>query len=137
MAKNTRANLLIVNLQSQITAATSAASSLSEKRHLSKKFLDPEMYNEDKQKLRSWIYSLNVKLVSNADRYPMESDKICYSVGRLTGKALNQVELQVKENGSPDFDTIKDLIKYLELAFGDPDKRGTAQRELHKLCQIN
>lgn len=137
MAKNTKANLLIANLQSQLTVATSTTQSLTEKRHLSEKLPDPELYDGDKQKLRSWIYSLNVKLVGNADRYPTESDKIRYLVGRLTGKALNQVEPRVKENGSPDFDTVRDLIKYLELAFGDPDERGTAQRELHKLRQTN
>ena len=137
MAKNTKANLLIANLQSQLTVATSTAQSLPGKRHLSEKLPDPELYDGDKQKLRSWIYSLNVKLIGNADRYPTESDKIRYLVGRLTGKALNQVEPRVKANGSPDFDTVKDLIKYLELAFGDPDERGTAQRELHKLRQAN
>lgn len=95
------------------------------------------MYNRNKQKLRNWIFSLNVKLISNLDRYSIESDKICYLVGRLTEKILNQVEPQVKVNGNSDFDMVKDLIKYHELAFGDPNERGTAQRELYKLCQAN
>lgn len=89
MAKNTRANLLIANLQSQSTVATSAASSLPEKHLFSEKLPDLELYNKDKQKLCSWIYSLNVKLVDNADCYSMESNKICYLIRRFTGKILN------------------------------------------------
>lgn len=72
----------------------------------------------------SWIYSLNIKLVSNTNRYPTKSDKIYYLVERLTRKALNQVKSQVKENGSLDFDKVKNLIKYLELAFDNLDKKG-------------
>lgn len=89
IAKNTKANLLIANLQSQFTIATSITQSLTEKRHFSEKLLDPELYKRDKQKLHSWIYILNTKLVDNADCYPTESDKIRYLIGRLTEKALN------------------------------------------------
>lgn len=69
------------------------------------------MYNRDKQKLRSKIYSPDVKLVDNVDCYSIEYDKIYYLVGRFIGNALNQVEPQVKENGNQDFDIGRDLIK--------------------------
>lgn len=49
MAKNIRANLLITNLQSQITVATLATGLLPEKCHFSEKLPDPELYNGDKQ----------------------------------------------------------------------------------------
>lgn len=53
MAKNTKINLLIANLQSQLTIAASTTLSLIEKHHLSKKRSDPELYIKDKQKLCS------------------------------------------------------------------------------------
>lgn len=43
---------------------------------------------------------MNVKLVGNADRYPIESNKICYLVGRLIRKVLKQIKSQVKEKRS-------------------------------------
>lgn len=62
LEKNTKANLIIEDLHSQI--GTPSTSALPEKRHLSEKFPDPELY----------------------DRYTTEASKIQYSVGRLTEK---------------------------------------------------
>lgn len=70
LEKNTKANLAIVNLRSQVDRLSQDPSHLG-KRHLSKKLPDPELYNGDKQKLRSWIHSLKMKLAGNSDHYPM------------------------------------------------------------------
>lgn len=126
LAKNTKEKLTIVNLRSQIDMLNT-----------SEKLPDPELYDGDKQKLRSWTCSLRLKLARNADHYPTEASKIRYSVSRLTGKALDQVEPKVKKDGTIDFATTNDLIIYLEIAFGDPDEKGTSQRELQNLRQTN
>lgn len=76
-----------------MTIATSTTSLFTEKYHLSGKLPDPELYDREKQKLRSWIYSLHAKLVGNAGCYLTELDKIRYLMRSLIGKALNQVEL--------------------------------------------
>lgn len=47
------------------------------------------------------------------------------------------MKLQIKKNRSLDFDIVKNLIKYLELAFSNPDEKNIAQRKLHKPCQTN
>ena len=135
LEENTSANRTIANLQSRIEMLSTSPQ--PGKRHLSEKLPDPELYDGDKQKLQSWTYSLRVKLAGNADRYPSESSKIQYSVGRLTGKALDQVEPRVKKDGTIDFAMANDLITYLEVAFGDPDEKGTSQRELQNLRQTN
>ena len=47
------------------------------------------------------------------------------------------MEPRVKKDGTIDFVTANNLITYLEIAFGDPDEKGTSQRKLQKLRQIN
>lgn len=89
MAKNTKVNLLTANLQSQFIVVTSIIQSLTENCYFSKKLSDLKLNKKDKQKLHSWIYSLNVKLVGNADSYSIRSDKIRYLIEYLTGKVLN------------------------------------------------
>lgn len=135
LEENTKANRTITNLQSRIEMLSS--SSQPGKRHFSEKLPDPKLFDGDKQKLRSWTYSLRIKLAGNADRYPSKSSKIQYSVDCLTGKTLNQVEPKVRKDVTIDFATANDLITYLEVAFGDSDEKDTSQRELQKLKQIN
>lgn len=53
MAKNRKINLLIANLQSQLNIATSITQFFIEKRYLSEKILNLELYDRNKQKLRS------------------------------------------------------------------------------------
>lgn len=113
---NTKANLDILNLRSQVELL-SQESSHFEKCHLSEKLPDPGLYNGDKQKLRSWTYSLRAKLAWNSDHYFSESSKIQYSIRRLTGKALDQIEPKLRKDGT----TTNDLITYLEITCGDPD----------------
>ena len=48
MAMNTKTNLLIANLQSQLTIAISTTQSFLGKHYFSGKFLDLEFFDEDK-----------------------------------------------------------------------------------------
>lgn len=75
LERNTKANLDTLNLRTQLEFL-SQDSPHFEKCHLSEKLPDPELYNGDKQKLRSWTYSLRAKLAGNSDHYPLESSKI-------------------------------------------------------------
>lgn len=136
LERNTEANLTISKLRSQVDILSQDVSRLK-KSHLSKKLPDPKIYNGDKQTLRSWIICLRMKLAGNLDHYPTESNKIQYAVGRLGGNALDQVGPKLREDGTTDFATADDLIAYLEMAFGDPDEKDTAQRQLRELRQAS
>ena len=54
------------------------------------------------------------------------------AVGALEGRAINQLAPYVTGE-TVALASLEELIRVLELAFGDPDKAGTAQRELEKL----
>jgi hypothetical protein len=54
------------------------------------------------------------------------------AIGALEGRAINQLAPYVTGE-TVALASLEELIGVLELAFGDPDKAGTAQRELEKL----
>lgn len=96
---------------------------LPQKRYFFEKLPDPKLYDGDKQKLQSWIYSLKVKLARNTDCYPTKSIKIQDSIGHLTKKTLDQVKPRVKKDGIIDFVIVSNLIIYLKVVFRDPDEK--------------
>ena len=59
-------------------------------------------------------------------------EKLRVAIGALEGKAINQLAPYVIGE-TVALASLEDLIGVLELAFGDPDKAGTVQRELEKL----
>lgn len=78
-----------------------------------------------------------VKLGKNTDHYLLELSKIEYSVGYLIGIAFDQVEPRIKKNGTIEFIITNNLTTYLEITFGDPDKKSTFQRKHQKQKWIN
>ena len=54
------------------------------------------------------------------------------AVGALEGRAINQLASYVTGE-TVALASLEELIRVLELAFGDPDKAGIVQRELEKL----
>lgn len=132
---NTKANLTIAAICNQIEKF--GTSVLPEKCHFSEKLPDLKLYDSAKQKLQSWIYNLRVKLAGNADYYSTKSSKIQYSIGHLTGKTLDQVKLRVKKDDTIKLVISSDLITYLEIAFGNLNKKKIFWYKLHKLKQAN
>jgi len=62
--------------------------------------------------------------------------KIFYAISRLEGQAMRQVMPHIKLDNTTDYSTVNDLIQTLTVAFGDPDKQATAQRELLTLTLL-
>ena len=50
---------------------------------------------------------------------------------------MRQVMPYLKDQGTTDYKSVDDLILTLRTAFGDPDRKATAQRELKSLKQRN
>jgi hypothetical protein len=62
--------------------------------------------------------------------------RLSYAVGRLEGVVFEQILPYIEDN-AVNLDDIDALIKFLEDAFGDPDRVATATRELGNLRQAN
>ncbi|TKA56069.1 hypothetical protein B0A49_13695 [Cryomyces minteri] len=128
-------NLRAVNetLRQLISAKSEPPPSLSR----SVKHPDPEKYSGHKDQLLSFIAQLRIKLLMNEDHFSTPESKVIYAISRLEGAAMSQVLPRIKAGSKVDLDSVEDLIKLLERAFGDPDRKATAQRELRKLKQAN
>jgi hypothetical protein len=100
------------------------------------KIPDPVQFDGSRSALRPFVAQLQVKLAGNASRFPNAQSRLAYAFSLLKGQAFDQLYPHLTPTGInlPD---VADLIRILNLAFEDPDRVGTAERELRKLRQGN
>ena len=103
----------------------------------SEKLPDVPKFSGNKDELRSWTTQLHLKLFVNADRYTGPKAGPIYAISRPEGLALSQIQPYVKSESEIVLEDVSALLVMLERAFGDPDKKATAQRELRSLRQRN
>ena len=108
----------------------------SDKAEKSEKLPDPDPFDGTREKLIPFLFAIRSKLAINLNRYPTEDSKIDYVYSRLSGNAQAQIlpRLQAELNK---IDTCDQLLEHLERSFGDPDRRGTAQRIIGTLRMKN
>lgn len=123
--------------QDKLVTAVENASAPPHSSPRSMKHPDPAMFKGERIELEPFVAQLRTKLTLNDDHFDTESKKIFYASSRLEGPAMRQVMPHLKEDGSTDYKTVNELIQTLIVAFGDPDKKATAQRELRALKQKN
>ena len=104
---------------------------------LSPKHPDPDKFSGNKDDLLQFTTQLNLKLNINADHFTVPKSNIAYAISRLEGNALAQVLPHVKSATEVNIESIDAFLKILEVAFGDPDKKGTAQRKIRSLRQTH
>lgn len=73
-------------------------------------------------------------MTTNADRFPSATFRLTYVAGRLNGRACELILPKICY-GIPQFEDFQILLKYLETAFGDPDRVHNAQNKLYRLKQ--
>ena len=103
----------------------------------SERLPDIPKFSGKKEDLRSWTTQLHLKLFVNKDRFTGEKSGLIYAISRLEGRALSQVQPYVKSQHEISLPDVPSLLVLLERAFGDPDRKATAQRELRALRQAN
>ena len=102
---------------------------------------DPEKFNGDKTKWEAFRAQINIKLKRNQDHYVREGqdttqNELSYIISRLDGAAWAQVEPYVSAD-KIDFESVEQLMDFLEIRFGEVDPTGTAKHELYRLYQTN
>lgn len=123
--------------QDKLIASIERTPSLPISSPRSTKHPDPAMFSGERTELEPFVTQLRTKLTLNDDHFDTETKKVFYASSRLEGTAMRQVMPHLKEDGSTDYKTVNELIQTLIVAFGDPDKKATAQRELRALKQKN
>lgn len=99
---------------------------------------DPDFFRGDRTKLKSFLAQCTIKFIANAREFPDEGAKIAYAASFLRDAAFDWFAPHLRMGGSKcDFGTFYELSKALENAFGDPDAKATAEREIRYLKQGN
>jgi hypothetical protein len=100
------------------------------------KLPDPPRFDGTKSKFLDFISKLRAKLVGDTRRFYDDHHQVAYAYGFLEGDAADQLRPYMESTTTAAAD-IDALIRILERAFGDPDRKGTARRELQKCAQKN
>jgi hypothetical protein len=127
----------VAALQAQNTTHVAAVDSDRSSASRSQKIPDPDRFNGDRDKLENFRLMMILKLKGNEDWYPTEQDRLRYIFSRLEGAAQQQVISRVRLDGSIEITSTEELWTILERSFGDPDRKGTAQRTVQNLRQRN
>ena len=102
------------------------------------KLPDAPLYDGSRDELRAFVTHLRLKLLSDQGRYPTARQRVAYAVGRLRGRAMQQLIPFIREDGeTASLDDVEDVIRILQATFGDPDAAATARHKLQALRQGN
>jgi hypothetical protein len=104
-----------------------------------KSFPDVFMFDGTKpSQIRPWILKLRIKMASQRNRFPTEQAQLRYAFSRLSDGAFDQVRSYLDEDtGVISMDSLNTLLASLRAVYDDPDRAGTARRELKKLKMGN
>ena len=97
---------------------------------------DPERFGGSRDKFRTFRSQLLLKLQGNSHKFPSDQHQLRYTIGLLPDQAFTQIEPYIKEDRIK-LASVTELLKVLEIAFGDPDRESTAERKLEVLRQAN
>jgi hypothetical protein len=102
------------------------------------KLPDAPMFDGTRDKLRSFVTQLRLKLFSDASRFPTARLRVSYAISRLEGRAMEQLLPYIRDNGQiVNLEDVEHVISILQTTFGDPDRAATARHKLQALRQGN
>jgi hypothetical protein len=104
---------------------------------IQQKIPDPPLFDGTRAKLRQFLAQLRLKVAGDLHRFPDAQHQLCYAAGRLEGLALGQVLPLIQDDNSIALADLNAFCRLLENAFGDPDRRATAEPQLERLRQAN
>ena len=101
---------------------------------LSGRIPDPDKFVGDSKDLNRFVSQVYQKLTVNRDRFRTSQERMTYVTSRLSGNAYAQIAPHITR-GNHDFTDFEEILRLLEVAFGDPDRVQNAQNELFRLRQ--
>jgi hypothetical protein len=96
------------------------------------KIPDPPAFTKGRAEYRTFKAKLKAKLRGDQHRFRNDDHMLEYAMGFLGGEAYETAE-SLRHNG--EIMTVDQLLTYLDSGYEDPDRKGTAQRELRGLRQ--
>ena len=98
------------------------------------KIPDPPKFAKGRDEYRAFKSKLSEKFLGDGHRFRDEDHRLAYAIGFLVDDADAMVR-PLREGGK--LSTVAELLSYLDATFEDPDRKGTAERELRALKQAN
>lgn len=96
------------------------------------KISDPDKFDGNRDHLRNFLLQIRLK----AGMLPDDQTRLRYAISLLKGPALDQVAAYI-QNDRIDLSNLDQLTRILETAFGDPDRKSTAETKLLTIRQAN
>ena len=112
------------------TATPAAAAPASQ----SVKIPDPPTFSKGRAEYHIFCTKLEEKLLGDAHRFRDTAHQLSHAVGFL---AKGAYEISCPLSASGDIGFVEALLKHLDATYKDPNRKGTAERELHALRQGN
>ena len=119
-----------LNFYQSSTTAPAAAAPASQ----SVKIPDPPTFSKGRAEYRVFGAKLEEKLLGEAHRFRDAAHQLSYAMGFL---AEETYEISRPLHASGDIGSFEALLKHLDATYEDPDRKGTAERELRALRQGN
>ena len=95
---------------------------------------DPPTFSKGRAEYRVFRAKLEEKLLGDAHRFRDAVHQLSYAMGFLAEEAY---EISRPLRASGDIGSVEALLKHLDAKYEDPDRKGTAERELRTLRQGN
>jgi hypothetical protein len=104
----------------------------------STRFPDAPMFSGEKpDTLRPFKTQLRLKIAAQPTQFLEPQSQLRYAFSRLEGPALALVNSYVLPDNTIGLESLNELLAHLDRAYDDPDRAGTADRELQRLRQKN
>ena len=103
---------------------------------LSERLPDPDKFEGDRKDFRRFASQIHEKMTVNRDRFPTPQSRMTYVTNRLKGAPYAQI-LPYIHKGICHLNDYDEILKILDNAFGDPNRRFNARSQLLQLRQNN
>ena len=97
------------------------------------KFPDPEKYGRVREELESFKYAFRAKFRANYDWYPTKDMRFDYAFSCLKNVVRTQMLFKMNERNVLKFYSVEKLLRFLNVNFGDQNKKQTAQNKIRSL----
>jgi len=126
---------------SQSSSNSSSSLSVSAPRSPDVKIRHPEYFHGQRKQLGEFLSQVMMVIETQPANFASDKTKVLYLCSHLRGSAYSWAQSYIETLRTPSehpcLSNFDDFVKMLRAAFGDPDPRATARRDLFRLHQGN
>ena len=121
------------------SANTTSSSPLSSSHIPDVPIRNPEFFHGQRKQLGEFLSQVTMVIETQSSKFASDKTKVLYLCSHLRGSAYSWAQSYIETlrtpNEHPCLSNFDEFVKMLRAAFGDPDPRATARRDLFRLHQ--